>query len=71
MGFRGGEMVEASESDEGILLRPIRRSSLVRENGFWVHTGKMADGFDWQQLLPDLREERLRKIPGPIDPAEE
>jgi len=71
LGFRAGEMIEASELDEGIFLRPLKPSSLVRQNGFWVHTGKMADGFDSQRLLSDLREERLRKILGPIDPAEE
>jgi AbrB family looped-hinge helix DNA binding protein len=70
-GLRAGEMIEASDSEEGIFLRPIKPSSLVRENGFWVHTGKMADGFDSQRLLSDLREERLRKILGTTDPAEE
>jgi len=65
LGLRAGSTLEAKESTEGILLRPItRRPSLVEKDGFLVHTGEISRSFDWQQLSEDLEEERLRDIFG-------
>lgn len=55
LGLRSGGTFEAVESAEGVLLRPVRhRPSLVERGGFLVHTGEVAQGFDWRQLSHDL-----------------
>lgn len=37
---------------------------LVQENGLLVHLGKAPQGFDWDRLVEDQREERLREVSG-------
>jgi len=65
LGLRAGTTFEATEAAEGVLLRPItQRPSLVKRNGFLVHTGQPNRAFDWQQLSDDLEQERLRDIFG-------
>ena len=65
MGLVEGAHLEATESSEGILLRPIiHRPSLVRKNGILVHTGKAPQGFNWERLSEDLEDERMRDIAG-------
>ncbi len=65
LGLRSGGTFEAVESAEGVLLRPVRhRPSLVERGGFLVHTGEVAQGFDWRQLSHDLELERLKDILG-------
>ena len=65
LGLRAGTTFEATEAAEGVMLRPIqRRPALVERNGFLVHTGQATRGFDWQELVDDLEQERLRNILG-------
>jgi len=65
LGLRAGTTFEATEAAEGVLLRPItQQPSLVKRNGFLVHTGRANRAFDWQQLFDDLEQERLRDIFG-------
>jgi AbrB family looped-hinge helix DNA binding protein len=65
LGVRAGSAFEASETAEGVLLRPIqKRPSLVERNGFLVHVGQATHSFDWQELFNDVEQERLRDILG-------
>ena len=39
-------------------------TSLVQQNGLLVHLGKAPQGFDWDRVLDEQREERIREISG-------
>lgn len=55
--------VEVKETAEGILLKPVRRASgLVRKGGILVHQGEPSPHINWDSLVEDEREERIRKI---------
>jgi len=41
-----------------------RRPALVERDGFLVHNRQATRGFDWQELVDDLEQERLRDILG-------
>jgi bifunctional DNA-binding transcriptional regulator/antitoxin component of YhaV-PrlF toxin-antitoxin module len=59
---RAGEL-EAIEQAEGVLLRPVKQKpSMLRLGGVWVHQGIAEPGADWQHLVEEVREERLRHI---------
>ena len=65
MGLVEGAHLEATESAEGILLRPVaHRPSLPKKNGILVHTGKAPSGFDWEHLTKNLEDERMKDIVG-------
>ena len=57
MALRAGATFEATETADGLLLRPIARRSLVKRRGFLVHMGQVRHAFDWQQLSDDLEQE--------------
>lgn len=60
-----GSSLAVEESAEGILLRPVRqRPSLIEKQGLLVHRGKLAAGFDWNRVVEDMREERIRDVAG-------
>jgi AbrB family looped-hinge helix DNA binding protein len=64
-GLKAGTDLEIEETSEGVMLKPVqRRLSLVNRNGLLVHRGKLPKGFDWNRLIEDDREERLRKLAG-------
>jgi len=55
--LRAGMNLELEEIPGRILLRPIRRSSLmVGKDGMLVHPGKLPRGFDWDRLMEDSRD---------------
>jgi AbrB family looped-hinge helix DNA binding protein len=62
---RGGKL-HLQESAEGVVLKPAEnRTSLVRRpNGRLMITGLRASGVDWDRLVDDMREERIREIAG-------
>jgi len=37
---------------------------MIKEQGLWVHTGKLPPGFDTVQAIRDDPEERIRKMAG-------
>lgn len=57
--FHLQEGSELEERSDGLTLRPVeKRPSMVRENGIWVHLGKVPRGFDWDVAVDAMREER-------------
>jgi bifunctional DNA-binding transcriptional regulator/antitoxin component of YhaV-PrlF toxin-antitoxin module len=68
LGVGPGLKIEATETGEGITLKPIRRQSgLIRKNGILIHGGGLSGDnahIDWDNLVRDEREERIRKIAG-------
>jgi AbrB family looped-hinge helix DNA binding protein len=59
--------VEVKETPEGILLKPVQRTSnLIRKNGILIlkGSGEKSSQIDWHSLVDDEREERIRKIAG-------
>jgi AbrB family looped-hinge helix DNA binding protein len=62
LGLRAGMDLEAIESSEGLILRPLkRRPSMIKVDGLWVHQGKLARGSEYDRLVAGDREERMRK----------
>lgn len=59
--LREGSELEIEERSDGLTLRPVeQRSSMVQENGMWVHLGKVPRDFDWGNLVDSIREERIK-----------
>jgi AbrB family looped-hinge helix DNA binding protein len=57
--------LELEETAEGMVLKPVEQSSaLVRRNGRLVFTGRPIGKIDWNRLVEEDREERMRKIGG-------
>ena len=64
-GLSAGARLELAESNDEIRLRPVRHQpSLVLRNGILVHQGRLPKGANWDRLLEDAREERLRGVTG-------
>jgi hypothetical protein len=51
-----------------VLLKPVRRASgLIRKDGILIHGGlggKSESRVDWDALIDDEREERIRHVAG-------
>lgn len=63
--LRQGSDLEIEERPEGVLLKPVdQRPSMIKVNGRWVHLGKMPKGFDWDNLIEDMRDERIKDLSG-------
>ena len=63
LGLREGSDLEIIETTEGVMLKPTQLGpSMVKKQGLWVHTGKLAPGFDIVQAIRDDREDRIRKL---------
>jgi AbrB family looped-hinge helix DNA binding protein len=61
--LRAGTDLELEERPEGLFLRPVgQRPSLVQRNGLWVHMGRLPRGFDWNRIVDEDRDERLKDI---------
>ena len=65
-GLREGSELEIEGNAEGILLKPeAQESGLVRDKHGWlVFTGKPVGNINWDRLVEDMREERIRKVGG-------
>jgi AbrB family looped-hinge helix DNA binding protein len=65
LGLRKDSALELKESAEGIFLTPIDEDSAwQRENGRLVFYGCPVGRVDWDKLIEEDREERMRKIGG-------
>lgn len=66
LGLKRNSELELEESAEGITLKPVRQeSALVRDKYGWlVHTGKPIGRIDWDRLVEEDREARIREIGG-------
>jgi len=65
LGLRAGMNLEATESPEGLTLKPVpQRPSLIREGRFLVHTGRLPPAYHITRAVHDDREERMRKLAG-------
>jgi AbrB family looped-hinge helix DNA binding protein len=63
--LRQGSDLEIEERPEGLLLKPVdQRPSMVQKNGIWVHLGKLPKGFDWETLVDDARDDRIKELSG-------
>lgn len=64
--LRKNSELRLEESAEAITLKPVQReSALVRdERGWLVFTGKPTGDIDWDRLVEDDREARIREIGG-------
>lgn len=63
--LRQGSDLEIEERPDGVLLKPVdRRPSMIKVNGHWVHLGKVPKGFDWDNLIDDMRNERIKDLSG-------
>jgi AbrB family looped-hinge helix DNA binding protein len=63
--LRQGSDLEIEERPEGLLLKPVdQRPSMVQENGIWVHLGKLPKGFDWETLVDEVRDDRIKELSG-------
>ena len=66
LGLRPDTELEALEQPDGLLLRAIeQRPALIKVDGLWVHRGVPEPGANWDRVLPDLREERIKACIGP------
>jgi len=55
--------LEAVEQPDGVLLRPVRQQpTMMLVDGFWIHQGIAPQHADWDRVLDDVREERIRTI---------
>jgi AbrB family looped-hinge helix DNA binding protein len=65
LGLRKDSELELKESTEGIVLKPVDEGSLWRdENGWPVFHGRPIGRVDWNRLVDEMREERMREIGG-------
>jgi AbrB family looped-hinge helix DNA binding protein len=63
--LRQGSDLEIEERPEGLLLKPVdQRPSMVKKNGLWVHLGKLPKGLDWETLVDEVRDERIKELSG-------
>lgn len=60
LGFRPDTELEVIEQPEGVLLKRVgQRPSMVKVDGLWLHQGIAEPGARWDQIITDVREERL------------
>lgn len=66
LGLRKDSELQLEESAEAITLKPVRREpALVSDRrGHLVFTGKPIGVIDWDHLIEEDREARIRKIGG-------
>ena len=63
LGLERAVELEVIEQPEGVLLKPAKqRPSMLRIGGLWVHQGMAEPGTEWDRVVDDAREERIRDI---------
>ena len=61
LGFKPDTELVAIEQPEGVLLKRVeQRPSMVKVDGLWVHQGSAEPGANWERILEDVREERIK-----------
>lgn len=65
-GLKKDSKLELVEDSEAIVLKPMeKRSGLSRRpNGRLVITNRAPERIDWDHLVDDVREKRIREIAG-------
>lgn len=66
LGLKQNSELELEERGEGIVLKPVKQESAwVRDkHGHLVFTGTVVGNIDWDRLVEDDREARIREIGG-------
>lgn len=64
LGLKRGGRLRLEENGEGVVLKPaeVRSPVVRRSNGRLMITG--VSGVQWDRLIDEVREERLREIAG-------
>ncbi|MCC7341510.1 MAG: AbrB/MazE/SpoVT family DNA-binding domain-containing protein [Bryobacterales bacterium] len=64
-GLTAGAELEIQETADGLMLRPARRRpSLVTRDGLLLHRGTLPKGADWNLLIEEDRDDRIRSLSG-------
>lgn len=63
LGLKPDMALEVHEQADGMVLRvPTSHPTMVNIDGLWVHQGTAPANADWERVLEDVREERLRAV---------
>ena len=63
MGLEPGTELEALEQPGRLLLQLGKdQPSMIKVDGLWVHQGAAKPGVDWERVLAEVREERMRAV---------
>jgi hypothetical protein len=63
MAHRYGSCHNLEEGPDGITLRPVRHGSkFADEQGVLVYVGKVPKRINWDKLLDEEREARMREL---------
>jgi AbrB family looped-hinge helix DNA binding protein len=63
--LREGSELRLLETENGVTLMPLHQEpSMVLKDGIWVHLGKLPPGLNWETLVEDAREERIKEVLG-------
>jgi AbrB family looped-hinge helix DNA binding protein len=62
-GFKPDSELEALELPEGVLIKKAEeRPSMAKVDGLWAHQGIPQAGANWNHLLEEIREERIKSV---------
>ena len=63
LGFKPDTELEIIEQPDGMLLkRAEQRPSMMKVDGLWVHLGSAEPDSNWDNVLDDVREERIASV---------
>jgi AbrB family looped-hinge helix DNA binding protein len=62
-GFKPNSELEAVEMADGVLLKRVEElPAMIKIDGLWVHQGVAQPGANWEHVLEELREERIKSV---------
>jgi len=70
-GFRPGTSVALEETEQGLLLRSTDSVGLIWIDGIPVFHCEAPAGFDWEHMVEDDREARMRHLLNPEETVED
>ena len=63
LGLKNGGTLIVEEAPDAVTLRPMRHGTkFADEHGVLVYIGKVPKGINWDKLLDEEREARLREL---------
>jgi AbrB family looped-hinge helix DNA binding protein len=63
LGLKPGSCLRLEESAGSLILRKVDpEPSLIEIDGLLAHTGKLHAGYDWESLVAEDREDRIREL---------
>ena len=63
LGLKPGSCLRLEERPDSLILRKVDpQPSLIEVNGLLAHTGKLPAGYDWDSLVTEDREDRIREL---------